>query len=515
MGGLFMERIAIIDTGSNSIRFIVMQIADNKSYRLEYQQKEAIRLGKGMSETGRLSPEGVKRAMECLHVYKHMMEVMEVTRCIAIATAAARSAKDGAAFIARIREETGIEVEVISGEREAYLGYLGVVNTIEEENFLQFDLGGASIEVTLVKGREIVRSVSVPLGAVTMTDKFSLADKVAPAAIEKCRKYIEKCFDEMIPWAKGADLPVIGVGGTARCLGKIDQAKENYQLARIHNYRVPRKRFDALYGTIASANLTARKRIKGLSADRADLIVAGVLIIRTLMDYADGGDLIVSGCGLRDGAFFEYYGETYGSGKVAKDILRMSVENYLGWADRRMEHLARVRDKALALFDQLAPLHGAGARERTLLGVAAWLHDAGKVVNYYDHARHSAFIISHAPLYGMNHHEQLMAAFIAGFHHGISGKIMRAYRYAMMLTSEEWKTVRRLSLLLALAEASDVTYEGLVERLQATAADEVIVLTAYAKRGENHSAADLEMKTFAKSFKKEYGKPLIVLWQEH
>ena len=110
-----MENLAIIDMGSNSIRFIVMQINDNHSYFLQYQQKEAIRLGKGMSETGRLNPDGVKRALECLHVYKHMMEVMQVTRCIAVATAAARSASDGAQFIERIREKTGIEIEIISG----------------------------------------------------------------------------------------------------------------------------------------------------------------------------------------------------------------------------------------------------------------------------------------------------------------------------------------------------------------------------------------------------------------
>ena len=508
-----MERIAVIDMGSNSIRFIVMGIADNQSYRLEYQQKEAIRLGKGMSETGRLSPDGVKRAMACLSVYKHIMEVMGVTRCIAIATAAARSAKDGTSFIERIRRETGIEVEVVSGEREAYLGYLGVVNTIAEKNFLQFDLGGASIEVTLVKGRKIVHSVSIPIGAVTMTDKFSLAGKVMPAAMEKCRKYVEKRFEEMIPWAKGVRLPIIGVGGTVRNLGKIDQAKERYQLARIHNYRMPHKRFDALCTMIATSSLAVRKRIKGLSSDRADLIVAGTLIIRTLMDYAKGGDVIVSGCGLRDGAFFGYYGEKYGEGKVAKDILRMSVRNYLGWTDHCMEHLERVHTKASSLFDQLAPLHGAKGRARTLLGVAAWLHDAGQAINYYDHARHSAFVIAHAPLYGMTHKEQLMAAFIAGFHHGISSRTMRAYRYAMMLSSDDWQTVRRLALLLALAEASDVTHEGNVERLRARIADEAVVLTAYAKKGTDHSAADLEMKQFAKSFKKEYGKPLIVLWR--
>ena len=514
-----MERVAIIDMGSNSIRFIVMQVADNKSYHLEYQQKEAIRLGRGMSETGKLNPEGVERALACLHVYKHMMEVMQVTKCIAVATAAARNASDGEAFIERIKQETGIEIEVISGEREAYLGYLGVVNTIDERNYVQFDLGGASIEVSLVRDRKIVESVSVPIGAVTVTDAFNLGDKVTPAAIERCCEFVRGKYEEMSPWAEGLKLPVIGVGGTVRNLAKMDQAQTNYQLSRIHNYIIPRRRFEETYTSIIKSNLSSRKRMKGLSSERADLIVAGAIIINTLMEFTGGQNIIVSGCGLRDGVFFEYYGETYGygdgyKGPIIPDVLQESVHNYLLSADRRMEHLERVCTLALSLFDQLKRSHGGTRRDRSLLEVAAWLHDSGKVVNYYDHARHSAFIIAHAPLYGMRQLEQLRAAFIAGFHHGISNKIMRAYRYGMMLTPEDWKKVRRLSLLLALAEASDVTYEGVVRRIDVADDEEAVVLSLRGKKGEDHSAAELEMKSYCKQFKKEYGKPLIIMWQK-
>ena len=485
-----MENLAIIDMGSNSIRFIVMQINDNHSYFLQYQQKEAIRLGKGMSETGKLNPDGVKRALECLHVYKHMMEVMQVTRCIAVATAAARSASDGAQFIERVREETGIEIEIISGEREAYLGYLGVVNTIDAKDFIQFDLGGASIEVSLVLNRKIKESVSVPLGAVTMTDKFGMQDIVTQGVLDKCIKHVEKKFREMIPWAKDRRLPVIGIGGTVRNLAKMDQYKTSYQLARIHNYIVPRERFEPCYQAIIKSSCTNRRKFGGLSTERADII-------------------------LRDGVFYEYYGKKYGSGSpVVKDVLKASVENYLKRVERRMEHLGRVHDLALSLFDQLKRLHGAPKRSRDLLSVAAWLHDAGKIVNYYEHARNSAFIINNAPLYGMTQKEQLKASFIAGFHHGISNKIMRSYRYAMMVTQPEWKEIRKLATLLALAEAADVTYEGLVTGFEAAATSEGVALSVIAAPNADTRATDFEMQSFCKQFKKEFGRPLVIVWRK-
>ena len=145
-----MEKIAIIDMGSNSIRFLVLEIADNRSYTLLYQEKETIRLGVGLAQSGYISADGIKRALNSLKMYRHIMSVMGVNKCLAVATAAVRSAKNGREFLETIKQETHIHMEVITGEREAYLGYLGVINTIRERDFLLFDLGGASIEICLL-----------------------------------------------------------------------------------------------------------------------------------------------------------------------------------------------------------------------------------------------------------------------------------------------------------------------------------------------------------------------------
>ena len=168
-----MERIAIIDLGSNSIRFVIMQIGPHGSYKLVYQEKKSIRLAEGMTmETRLLTEEAQQRALSCLKVYAHIIKVQKVIKVLAVATAAVRNAVNGASFLRRVRLSTGIPMTIISGKAEAALGFSGVIHTIDRKDFLLFDLGGASVEISLVRGKQRIHSVSIPMGAVTLTEMF-------------------------------------------------------------------------------------------------------------------------------------------------------------------------------------------------------------------------------------------------------------------------------------------------------------------------------------------------------
>lgn len=510
-----MEKLAIIDMGSNSIRFVVLQIAENKSYSLLYQEKESIRLGQGLSQTGELSDAGMERAMKCLKVYKHIMEVMKIHNCMAVATAAVRNASNGDEFLKRIDAETGIAMTIITGEREAYLGYLGVINTIAMKDFLLFDLGGASIELTLVQSGNPVHSISIPIGAVTVTEKFSLQGNVDPAHLQECLKFVRKKI-LAAEWVKNLNLPLIGIGGTARNFAKMDQRTTNYELAKVHNYILSADHFNTLYDEITLRTNANRKKIPGLSSERADLIVAGAAVIKTLFDISGSKEMVISGCGLREGLFFEYYASYFHLPSPRfDDILKFSVRNFIGTLGSIIneEHCQQVTRTAGLLFDQFKNLHGYGERERLYLTTAAKLHDVGKIINFYEHARHSAFMIGHAPLYGLTHREQLIISFIAGFHHGIRRKIMRAYRYANMVTAEDWDLIRKLSTFLALAEASDITYEQIVQDIHVQIAENVAVAVITTTPGAITNAADYEMNQLTKQFKKEFGISLLIIWK--
>lgn len=511
-----MEKLAIIDMGSNSIRFVVMQIADNKSYSLQYQEKETIRLGHGLSQTGVISEEGIEKAMTCLHVYKHIMEVMDIKKCCAVATAAVRNARNGEEFLKRINEETGITMSVITGEREAYLGYLGVINTIAMKDFLIFDLGGASVEMTLVRDGEAVHSLSVPIGAVTLTEKFGTQGNPDEDAIASLTKFVRKKLGD-VDWIQDINLPIVGIGGTARNFAKMDQRATNYELPKLHNYIMSVDHFDTLYYEITTRSSANRKKIPGLSSERSDLIVAGAAVIKTIFEMTGSPEMVVSGCGLREGLFYEHYADCcHLPSPRFSDILDFSVRNFLGTLSGviiNQAHYDQVTRIAVKLFDELQPLHGYGPRQRLLLQTAARMHDVGKIINFYDHARHSAFMIAHAPLYGLTQLEQIITGFIAGFHHGISRKIVRAYRYANMPSSDDWVMIRKLSTILALAEASDLTYEQIVTDIDVTMAENVAVMILTTTPGATYNAADYEMKQLSKQFKKEFGASLLLVWK--
>ena len=227
--------------------------------------------------------------------------------------------------------------------------------------------------------------------------------------------------------------------------------------------------------------------------------------------------MVVSGCGLREGLFYEYYvAYCHLASPRFDDILDFSVKNFLGTLSGviiNQAHYDQVTRIASQIFDQLQPLHGYGPRERLLLQTAARMHDVGKIINFYDHARHSAFMIAHAPLYGLTQVEQIITGFIAGFHHGISRKIIRAYRYANMASAEDWIMIRKLSTILALAEASDLTYEQIVTHVEVTLAENVAVMILTTTPGSTYNAADYEMKQLSKQFKKEFGASLLLVWK--
>ena len=502
-----MQRIAIIDIGSNSARLVISHIYKNGAYNMVYNQKEALRLSQKVDGQNLLTEEAFTSTLDTMRSFAHMCKIYQADKTIAVATAAIRNASNGPELVAKVAEQTGIQLHIISGKTEAYISYLGVINTLDVKNGIIFDLGGGSTELILFKNRQILESISLPLGAVNTTGMFNTRNEMPPNVYNDLNAFVMSRLAQY-PWLKQSNLPLIGVGGTARTVAKIIQRAKKYPATKIHNYSYPIQTFRSFFNKLCLTNLEQRKKISGLSTERSDIILAGSSIISCLLEATGAKKLITSGCGLREGLFYDYYSKSNNVPLIAKNILERSRENTLRLFESDTAHARHITKLALAMFDGWMELHKVRKSYRRLLETAALLHDIGITINFYSHARHSAYMIQNAKLFGLTHKEQIITSAIAGWHNGISKNYFKSRFYKEMLTENNWKLINKLSLLLALAESLDYSEMRMVHTLTPSFNKKNALLTLHA---EHYPTIEMhQLKDHLSWFKKAFGVELKV-----
>lgn len=295
-----MEKLALIDLGSNSARMSVARWSEN-GYKELFRRREMVRLSQGMSETGLLQEEAQRRTISALLQFAKEAKA-ENAQIIAVATAAVRRAQNGAEFCARVKEETGIEIQVISGKDEARYDFYGVVSAIPEaKDCLITDVGGGSTELILAQNGEMQGKISLPFGAMTLTDRYFREMENQDAAKEEIRSLYREVG--LLESAKG--LPLVSLGGTAGSLPYLDtNLKGLGEMPEVHGYSVTYARLKEILAELQKR--TPQERITELKLEpgRADTICAGILPLLLLMEETGAPHLIVCTAGLREGMLY-------------------------------------------------------------------------------------------------------------------------------------------------------------------------------------------------------------------
>ena len=457
-----MKRIAFIDLGSNSVRMNIIQINENGSYFLMDQVKQMVRLSQGMGLEKTLKPEPIRRTVEALTLFKKLIDVYKVETVHGIATAAVRQAVNQKAFLSEIREKIGMEFEVITGHEEAYYDYLGVMNTIDAPDCLVVDIGGASTELVWVADRKIQESISLPFGSVTLSERF-IGKEQTPADLERLKAFIMREF-KGIRWLKKAKgLPVLGLGGIIRTIGKIDKNRVQFPILTIHNYQITNQEVDLVYDKVVGSTIEELKSIAGIGKSRADIMAGGVMPIKCAMELIDSKRLIISGNGLRDGLFFKRV--LLGPGEeLVGNVLEHSIENLLMRYDVNRVHAGHVEALCMSMFDQLSQVHRFTEFHRKILHTAALLHDVGMHIDYFNHHYHGFYLVMNGDLNGLSNRERVLTAMLVGNHReSVLKEDWRKYRAVM--TAKDAEEVRKLALFLRVAEKLDRSETGMVKAI--------------------------------------------------
>ncbi len=468
-------RIAAIDIGSNSIRQIVADVSPNGVIRVVDEMKAAPRLGAGIQKTGRLSGHSMAAALAALNRMSALGKQLGAKRRRVVATSAVREATNGAEWLALVRKETGMRVSVLDGADEARLSFLSALAHFDlaSGRAIVVDIGGGSLELALSADGLVERLISLPFGAIRLTEKY-FPKSITPAAMRKLRRAVRKRLGEEISARDWSGSQLIGSGGTFTNLGGMVLARHGIQTARtVHGTRVARVELEHIVDTLAALSPAERLAMPGLNAGRADIITAGLAAIAEVLATFESKEIVVSGYGIREGILLELARVTpkpADAGEARdRSVLELAKRSHY-----EEPHARHVQKLALRLFDSIGARLGCAPEERQLLSDAALLHDIGYHINYDKHHKHSYHLITHAELLGMTPVEQVAIANIARYHRGSEPK--RSHGNFGPLSTASRERVTRLAALLRVADGFDRGHAGAVEDIRVRWLDRAIRL---------------------------------------
>ena len=455
-----MKNIAVIDIGSNSMRVLVYEIYENNSFKIIDEEKRMTRLGQFIDKADNLSNEGIEKLLITLEFFKILCEKNNVAEIVVVATEAIRRANNKKEILSLVKEKIKLDIRILSGLEESAYGYTTIKATMDINDALLIDIGGSSMEITLVKNKAISNGISLPLGSIPLTQLFPFDTPADNNTILEFKKFIFNEFDKL-PWLTDSkNLPLIGIGGTARSIGKIHKKFINYPLDLLHNYTINFGEIKTMYDYVLDLNMNQKSKLKGLPKERADIFTAPFSALIMLMNYCNCPKLKISQYGIREGVLYE---KLLGQDINNTDILDFSINNILTTNDLNIPHAEKISDLSCVLFEYLKNSDLKLFKlENKLLKVSAKLHDVGVTISVKHDYKHGFYIIINSLIAGLTHKEILMV----GYTVALSGKFdyKLADEYKDLLTKDDIMICKRLSVILCIARKIDkYFYNSLTE----------------------------------------------------
>jgi exopolyphosphatase/guanosine-5'-triphosphate,3'-diphosphate pyrophosphatase len=489
------ERLAAVDVGSNSLRLLVAEYGPDSGLQVIDEVKEQPRLAAGVARTRRLEPESMERALAGLKRMRDVCERRGVSRVAAVATAAVREAINGKEFVRRVKEEVGFDLRIIDAETEAELSYRSVAHhfPLEGGRSVIADIGGGSLELIGAVDGLLEQSLSLPFGAVRLTELHLTGAGDARKAIRKLREHVRRQFRRKLPLRDWAAPVLIGSGGSFTNLGRMAAARRGLSAADpVHGASVATAEVEHLLEWLAAMSPERRMEVPGLNPQRADIILAGMAVTAELLERIEAREVKISAFGLREGLLLEMIGAD--AVPAAVEPLRL-IREFAERCHSDRRHVEHVRLLALSLFDQLVERLEAGPEERALLEAAALLHDVGQLVSYRKHHKHSYQLIMHAERLPLSPRDRQLIALISRYHRR-KGPRKKNAEFAKLDPSEQ-AIVRRLSGILRVADGLDRGHTAIVESVNVELCPTLVTI----KAAPRYAGSDLALECWGASAK--------------
>ncbi|MGD9700783.1 MAG: Ppx/GppA phosphatase family protein [Acidimicrobiia bacterium] len=497
-----MALFAALDLGTNSFHLVVARTSPGGGFEIITREKELVRLGHGGGDMKELSADAIDRGIEAIARMRRIAESAGAPMR-AVATSAVREAQNADVFLARARE-IGVEVEVISGVEEARLIHLGVLQAVPvfDKRLLLCDIGGGSTEILVGQEGDVLAVRSFKLGAVRLTDRFFPRGQIVKsAAVAECRSFVRSTLAVFEREVEQIGFQVaIGSSGTIEQIARLTHmARDGVPLRTYNRTEFTREELGAALDALVSARSPeARRRIAGLEPERADIVVAGALILEGVFDAFGIETMAFSDHALREGVLLDTMQRNEGTTlHHLRDVSRRSVRRLAELCDDDLEHSEHVAALALQLFDATKALHGLDVAAREFLEAGAVLANVGLFISHSKHHLHSYYVIRNAEhLAGFTDHEIEIIALIARYHRKSAPKA--GHEDFARLSSADQRLVRTLAGLLRIAIGLDRSHDRRVESISVARLDDTLTVMAHAP-----SSGDTSLELYAANSRRQ------------
>jgi exopolyphosphatase / guanosine-5'-triphosphate,3'-diphosphate pyrophosphatase len=486
-----MPTFAAVDIGSNSVRLKISRLVAHRLVEI-HEDREVTRLGESVFRSGLLSPEAIALTVKVLRRFHRAAQRAGADTVRVVATSALRDARNSRAFLEWVRSATGWRVEIISGLEEARLIHLGLTSStrVSSSPVLMLDLGGGSCELTVSSKGHIRETVSLPLGAVRLTNDFLHHDPPRKSEMRQLRSFIAREVSRVTGRIGGAKPHVvIATSGTAEALAAVCHSM--YRTKSQRGMTVSRMQMRRIAKMLARLSLEERRKVPGIGLRRAEIVIAGAAVYAELLERYKLGGFRFSPLGLRDGLLAQMAAEhdhATRSGKQVESDRRDSILAAVQHYSVDLEHADRVRETAMHLFSELRAVHRLPAEYREWIAAAAMLCEVGDYVNRTGRHRHTYYIISQSEILGYTPHQRKIIGAIARY----LGKSRPSPEDGpiKVLPPSDQKQIEKASLLLRLAWGLNLGRSGALKMTRVKIHEGSVDLTLVPKRPQN---VDLEL----------------------
>ncbi|MDK2062323.1 Ppx/GppA phosphatase family protein [Aliarcobacter butzleri] len=399
----------IIDIGSNSMRMVVLQKSSRFAFSLINETKSRVKISEGCYENnGNLQEIPMQRAYESLKSFLNISNALKSRKIICVATSALRDAPNSKTFINKVRNDLGLNIKVIDGEKEAYFGGVAASNLLHDDTFVTVDIGGGSTEFCFVKNGKIEKSISLNIGTVRIKELYFNKNN-----IDGAKKYILDNLEKIFKLDVEIPKKVVGIGGSIRALSKLIMAKNEYPLDILHGYTYEVKNEIALLNRISKAKNCEDLKSFGIKKDRFDTIKEGSFIFKTILEELKTQTVVTSGVGVREGVYLTDL--LRNSNHKFPHNFNVSVKSLLDRFQIDEKQSAYFGNNAKKIFDSLKPFHKLDNKYKELLVVASKLNSIGSVLNFYKSNDNAFDFILNGLNYDFLHTSRVIVAYTIKF----------------------------------------------------------------------------------------------------